>query len=255
MSNEQESILSTTNYQIPTIIDETEDFAVVFKPPRMHCVPLRNGGDTLLDWYVGMCPAVMDMRGRKEGEGGLLHRLDFETQGLVLFAKNQNAFDFLRALQEQGNFIKEYSAVCNKIISLNSTFPPPPELALREACAIESYFRPFGPGRKQVRPVTDAAAQSRKIRLAKDQGGCYRTEIVNVVENACYSFTLRIRRGFRHQIRCHLAWIGRPVQNDPVYGEAPADGFLALRSHGLFFTDPHGGKAREYRIEPMISAN
>jgi 23S rRNA pseudouridine1911/1915/1917 synthase len=53
----------------------------------MHSVPLKNGGDTLLDWYAGIFPPVMDMCGRKEGEGGLLHRLDFETQGLVLFAK------------------------------------------------------------------------------------------------------------------------------------------------------------------------
>jgi 23S rRNA pseudouridine1911/1915/1917 synthase len=261
MSNEQfsplpKAALPPPHSPLPTIIDETEDFAVVFKPSRMHSVPLKNGGDTLLDWYAGVFPPVMDLTSRKKGEGGLLHRLDFETQGLVLFAKNQSALDFLQTSQEQGNFIKEYSAIGQKTISMDSSFPPPPFSAstLQKGSAIESYFRPFGPGRKEVRPLTDAVIQGRKAafkEVAKDQGGYYRTEIVNIVENEHYALSLRLRRGFRHQIRCHLAWIGCPVQNDPVYGTKPADGFLSLRSHALFFTDPRGGNPREYRIEEM----
>jgi 23S rRNA pseudouridine1911/1915/1917 synthase len=252
----------TANCQLPTILDETEDFAVVFKPPRMHCAPLHKGGDTLLDWYAGVFPPVMDMRGRKEGEGGLLHRLDFETQGLVLFAKNQNTLDHLLRQQDEGRFIKEYNATCHKpnpdncsLFIVHCPLPPPPFNVAKNGFpptpfVIESFFRAYGPGRKQVRPVTEAAAQSRKIRreIAQDQGGYYRTEIVTVIENEYYALSLRLKRGFRHQIRCHLAWIGCPVQNDPVYGEGPADGFLALRSHGLSFADPHGGKPREYHI-------
>ena len=226
----------------PFILDETDDFAVVYKPPRMHSAPLKHGGgDTLVDWY---------------GNGSLLHRLDFETHGLVLFAKNQPSLDFLLTQQEQGNFIKEYSAICQKFDTAVASFPPPP-FALSPTiagAAIESFFRPFGPGRKQVRPVTD---DNGKKEIAKDRGGYYRTEIVNVINNIAdngrYAFTVRLRRGFRHQIRCHLAWIGCPVANDPVYGGQPViDGFLALRSHALFFPDPASGKQREYRIEPLF---
>jgi 23S rRNA pseudouridine1911/1915/1917 synthase len=258
MRNEKLANLPTINYELPTILDETDDFAVVFKPPRMHSVPLKKGGDTLLDWYAGVFPPVMDLSGRKEGDGGLLHRLDFETQGLALFAKNQNALDSFQAQQEQGNFIKEYSAIVQKNISMDSSFPPPPFPAssLQKGSVIESYFRPFGPGRKEVRPLTDAVIQGRKAafkEIAKDQGGYYRTEIVNVIDNEHYVLSLRLRRGFRHQIRCHLAWTGCPVQNDPVYGTKPPDGFLSLRSHALLFTDPHTGKPREYHIEPVVS--
>jgi 23S rRNA pseudouridine1911/1915/1917 synthase len=248
----------------PFILDETDDFAVVYKPPRMHSAPLQNGGgDTLLDWYAAQFPPVMDLSGRREGEGGLLHRLDFETHGLVLFAKNQSSLDFLLKEQERGNFIKEYSAICQKSKSAPASFPPPPcrlRLAVSPAiagAAIESFFRPFGPGRKQVRPVTDGKGKGRKAALiAKDSGGYYRTEIVNVndniADNEYYAFTVKLRRGFRHQIRCHLAWIGCPVLNDPVYGEQPVtDGFLALRSHALFFPCPASGEQREYRIEQL----
>jgi len=225
----------------PFILDETNDFAVVYKPPRMHSAPLpKGGGDTLVDWY---------------GEGDLLHRLDFETHGLVLFAKNQPSLDFLLTQQEQGNFIKEYSAICQKFDTASASFPPPPFTASPELAgtAIESFFRPFGPGRKQVRPVIDDNA---KKEIAKDNGGYYRTEIVNIIDkiadNGYYIFTVRLKRGFRHQIRCHLAWIGCPVVNDPVYGEPlVTDDFLALRAHGLFFPDPASGKQREYRIEAL----
>jgi 23S rRNA pseudouridine1911/1915/1917 synthase len=194
----------------PFILDETGDFAVVYKPPRMHSAPLKHGnGDTLLDWYAVQFPPVMALSGRGGGEGGLLHRLDFETHGLVLFAKNQPSLDFLLTQQEQGNFIKEYSAMCQKFDTALASFPPPPFTVSPTiaGAAIESFFRPFGPGRKQVRPIT-GDSKSRK-EIAKDHGGYYRTEIVNIndniTDNGRYAFTVRLKRGFRHQIRCHLA--------------------------------------------------
>jgi len=224
----------------PFVLNETDDFAVVYKPPRMHSAPLpKSEGDTLADWYA---------------QGKLLHRLDFETHGLVLFAKNQKSLDFLLMQQEQGNFVKEYSAICQKSGADLASFPPPPcrfrpdvspEIA---GTIIESFFRPFGPGRKQVRPVTDAGGKNKEVT-----DGCYRTEIVNVTANGNYTFTIRLTKGFRHQIRCHLAWIGCPVANDPLYGEQSVNGFLALRAHGLFFPDPASGKQREYRIEPLFT--
>jgi 23S rRNA pseudouridine1911/1915/1917 synthase len=240
----------------PFVLDETDDFAVVYKPPRMHSAPLQNGsGDTLVDWYAAQVSPVLDISGKRGGEGGLLHRLDFETHGLVLFAKNQSSLDFLLTQQEQGNFIKEYSAICQKSGAASASFPPPPFAVspVVAGTAIESFFRPFGPGRKQVRPVTDGKGRKAAL-IAKDRGGYYRTEIVNVndniTDNGHYAFTVRLKRGFRHQIRCHLAWIGCPVVNDPIYGEQLAtDGFLALRSHGLAFPDPASGEQREYRIE------
>ena len=235
---------------LPVICHETGDFAVVFKPPRMHCAPLKQDGhenETLLDWYAKIFPPIMDLSGRKEGEGGLLHRLDFETRGLVLFIKNQRALENLLLQQKQGIFIKEYSAICQKS-------EPQPGAAQFDVTAapplvIESYFRPYGPGRKQVRPVTKEKLKGREI--AKDGGDCYKTEVVgiekkeNTGQEEAYHFTVRLKRGFRHQIRCHLAWVGFPVLNDPLYGKGDVNGFLELRATGLFFDDPTNGKPIE----------
>ncbi|MDR1858200.1 MAG: RNA pseudouridine synthase, partial [Treponema sp.] len=160
----------------------------------------------------------------------------------------------LMALQDEGVFVKEYSAICQKA-EVPASFPPPPFSFPAtplggQSFAIESFFRPFGPGRKQVRPLIGEDKHHNEI--AKDKGGYYRTEIAGFsTAGELYSFTAKLRRGFRHQLRCHLAWIGCPVLNDPLYGQSSAVGFLALRSTALVFPDPHSGEPREYRIAPL----
>jgi 23S rRNA pseudouridine1911/1915/1917 synthase len=241
----------------PRLIAETEDFAVVYKPPRLHCVPLKPGeGGTLLEWYAGLFPPVMALRGKKALEGGALHRLDYETQGLVLFGKTQAALDALSAQQEAGRFIKEYGAV---VVKENSSpplpgFPPPPFWEPLESgpCLIKSYFRSYGPGGKAVRPVRELKHAGKKT--ASDRGRPYETEVIEMAdlgEGRRY-VTLRIRRGFRHQIRCHLAWLGGPILGDPLYGEGGVEsGPLALRAQALFFFDPQTGTPQEYRLPPL----
>jgi 23S rRNA pseudouridine1911/1915/1917 synthase len=234
----------------PYVLEETGAYAVVYKPPGMFSVPLRRAprGDTLLDWYARLFPAVLSVRGRNPPEGGILHRLDYGTQGLVLFAKTQAAMDALAAQQEAGGFVKEYGALSAGKSAGLPGFPvyvPPGKTGV-----IESAFRPYGPGRKAVRPVLPGG-KGRPFAL--DRGALYRTEVAERTAAAGrLYFRLRITRGFRHQIRCHLAWIGCPVINDLLYGggEDSRDG-LALRAQGIFFSDPLSGVPRRYTIEPL----
>jgi 23S rRNA pseudouridine1911/1915/1917 synthase len=68
----------------------------------------------------------------------------------------------------------------------------------------------------------------------------------------CLSLRLRISKGFRHQIRCHLAWLGRPILNDALYGGmAFGNGCLALRACSLAFADPATGEERCYSISGL----
>jgi 23S rRNA pseudouridine1911/1915/1917 synthase len=273
------------------LLADTADFAVVWKPPLIHCTPLKPGrGETLLGWYASLFPPVMELRGKKPGEGGMIHRLDYATQGLVLFAKNQAALDSLLGQQEAGRFIKEYGAItASAAVSPLPGFPPPPAGFPDPLFSgdrgpypgfIESYFRAYGPGRKAVRPVTEDASRepalpgspaarsprggSKKARreTAADRGQPYRTEIIETLElggGRRYA-ALRIKRGFRHQIRCHLAWTGNPIIGDRLYGgrgEDSVDGAgapeapIALRAQGIFFSDPRDGSPREYRVPSL----
>ena len=243
----------------PYIIDETVDFAVVYKPHCMHSLPMHSiplkresekEDSTLLDWFL-----QQSFNGRRHHENAvninLMHRLDFETQGLILIAKNEDSYIFFKASQDRGEFIKEYSAVSTNPAYMDLPgFPPPPVFdehapSLEDPLVIESYFRPYGQGRKQVRPVIEDGKKHKEI--ARDKNGFYRTEIVDIDGN---TFTVRIKRGFRHQIRCHLCWIGHPIQNDPLYlmPDASVQGSLALCAHSIYIPNPVGRKQLEYKI-------
>jgi len=235
----------------PNIVEETDDYAVVFKPAKTHSEMLEKdvSNKTILEWFY-------KKKGFKK-EIKLMHRLDFETNGLVLFAKNEKSYLFLKELQDKGEFIKEYSAICvpsSGSIGLEG-FPDNSFVPLCfsvSSSLIQSYFRPYGPGRKQVRPIVDIPKKHKEI--AKDKGGFYQTEIIDVKDSKENKvFTVRIKRGFRHQIRCHLCWAGFPILNDPLYSNAEAQpaGLLALRSHALLFADPASGEKRECRIAAL----
>jgi hypothetical protein len=69
----------------------------------------ERGQNTLFDWYKEQSKSVENLF--------LMHRLDYETHGLVLFAKNETSFNFFKELQDKGEFIKEYSAICSHSIN------------------------------------------------------------------------------------------------------------------------------------------
>ncbi|MDR2482080.1 MAG: RNA pseudouridine synthase [Treponema sp.] len=230
----------------PSVIAEEAAYLVVYKPPNLHTAPLKRGGaeggapaGTLLDWCARRYPELLTVQGRQPWEGGLLHRLDRETAGLVLAARTQDAFASLAAQQEAGLVIKEYEAAAAALpaLELPPGFPPPPGNGGIPSI-IESAFRPYGLGRKAVRPVLD-------------RRGLYQTEIIgSAIEGEGRRFFLRLRRGFRHQIRSHLAWIGYPLLNDALYGGPQAalpGGGIALKACGLLFSDPGTGALRCFR--------
>ena len=90
--------------------------------------------------------------------------------------------------------------------------------------------------------------------LALDREKPYRTEIFGSrsLSSGCEQFNLRIKRGFRHQIRAHLAWLGRPILNDSLYeGISYGKGLLALRAVSLSFNDPSSERELCCSIPPL----
>ena len=255
----------------PQILAAEKDFLIVYKPPRMHSAPhiaphsaplSDTHGDTLLDWCYGLFPGIAALPGRRPGEGGLLHRLDYETQGLMLLARTVKGMESLLVRQERGMILKEYSALTAESSGNLPGFPPQkPELphgvfngkdAAGLPFQIKSAFRPYGPGRKEVRPVVDGQKKSKEA--AFDSGGPYITEILEArsAGELFVSLSLRIFRGFRHQVRNHLAWIGRPVLNDALYGGLSCGkGLLGLRAFSLAFNDPSSGAELFYSTAPL----
>jgi 23S rRNA pseudouridine1911/1915/1917 synthase len=238
-------------------VAETEGFLVVYKPPLLHSAPL-GGGDSLLGWCAERYPEVLTPRGFLEREGGLLHRLDYGTWGLVLLARTQDALEALQGQQQQGSFVKEYGVLTDPSPrTLLPGFPlPGPAASPSVPFAVESGFRPYGPGRRAVRPVAAKVGPHKKrLSVALDQGRPYRTEILGRQNagSALY-FRVRILRAFRHQIRCHLSWLGHPVLGDGLYGPPGESGDqpLMLKAQGLSFPDPYSGETRRYQLPPIL---
>lgn len=226
-----------------------EPFLIVDKPSGLASAPLREGDDSAVTRLLHDFPDIAGVRGRKPVEGGLVHRLDTETSGLLLIAVSQTFYERIIAEQEAGRFVKTYAAECDdaRALPLPDGFPPRPSLGgcrgggeAGRSVFVESRFRPWGLHGRAVRPVTDVAGPAAQKKASP---GVYRTEIIvepdgggaGRVRASC-----RITRGYRHQVRCHLAWLGFPVRGDslynPSYGQPEREGgALCFRATGLDF--------------------
>ncbi len=191
-------------------------FLVIYKPKGLPSAPLNaEDYDNALSQAAAMFPEIKTVCGKKPVEYGLLHRLDTATDGLIVIAASQACYDFLMAEQEAGRFIKTYTAECD-IIKDNSKnlggFPPDiPELP-----AVTSYFRAYGEGRKEVRPVTEKSGKAALSKIGKLKTYTTRIEITKLSETTAKA-ECEISQGYRHQVRCHLAWAGYPVIGDKLY--------------------------------------
>jgi len=265
--------LSVNNILRPQILVSEKDFLVAYKPPRMHSAPLsHSSSDNLLSWCTGKVPEIADLPGRRAGEGGLLHRLDFETHGLLLLAKTQRGMENFIEQQKNGNIIKEYCALASASKTVVPGFPQEKSELVQglfsakekdrnfEPVLVKSAFRSYGFGRKAVRPVrvddVDGLCPEKPSfkDIVFDDGNPYITNIIETysLSYGVVSFRLRIFRGFRHQLRCHLAWLRSPILNDSLYGGSSyGKSLLGLRAQSLSFKDPSSGRERTYTIRPL----
>lgn len=175
------------------ILYEEESFLIADKIHGLPTVPLKRNPDqdTLLKRVGALCPSVLEVKGKNEWEKGALHRLDTDTSGLVVFAKTQDFYDFLLSEQRDGRFEKTYRADTD---------------GDTEEKEISSFFRSFGEGRRRVKVEMDERRADSPVLY---------TTIISRKEKGVYLCT--ITRGFRHQIRSHLAYLSCPIKGDRLY--------------------------------------
>ena len=228
--------------------DSQKPYIVIYKPKNLPSAPLTaDDKNNALSQTIELYPEITKVIGRKPIEYGLLHRLDTPTDGLIVIAATQEAYDFLQSEQKAGRFLKYYQAQCNKLPESISEYAEgfPAFEAKTEPesniTIISSYFRSYGEGNKEVRPVTEKSGKAALKKLGSKK--IYTTECkILSRQNDLYNVECKIREGYRHQVRCHLAWSGMPITGDVLYNpdKKNAENLLRFSATKVEFEYPKG---------------
>ena len=181
------------------IVFENQDIIIADKPHGLPTVPLKGRciAGTLLGLVATECPEVLVVEGHNPWEGGTLHRLDTATSGLVVFARNQEMYDHLSAVQKEDLFKKTYRAKTIKDDRLKGL-----DLNLKEKVKIVSYFRSYGKGSKEVRPIQDIKRADAPVLY----------ETMAVKDGDCFTCTITIHSG----IRSEPIWHGSVIRSKAI---------------------------------------
>lgn len=233
------SVLKIRIVSAPT---KENPFVIIYKPHNLPSAPLsERDTDNALYQASLLFPEINNVKGRKEIEKGLVHRLDTVTSGLMMIATDQKYYDCMLEIQAKDQFVKQYLAVsdiCTDNAVTLGGFPPVSVNAEKLCCndnvCTKSFFRAYGDGSKEVRPVTE---QSGMAALKKLKSKTEYTTDIQVFESDGKKAKVlcTISKGYRHQVRCHLAWNGLPVVNDPLYNSLTKVNFVEKENEDIMF--------------------
>ena len=186
---------------------------------------------TVANFLAAIRPSLVGV-GMNRWEVGLVHRLDRDTSGIVLVAKDQDAFDHLRAQFRRRAVRKYYWAlVWGKTEDERAIAAP-----LMRDPRDRRKMKPFAEARKRGRTARMWRAWTRFERVACAGG---------------YSLLrVQIGTGVTHQIRVHLSSIGHPLVGDSLYGEGGGEpfGIERLFLHACSLTFHHPREDREITL-------
>lgn len=196
------------------IVYEDEDIIVVNKPSGLVVHPgSGNYDNTLVNGLMHYTNTLSDING--EERPGIVHRIDKDTSGLLLIAKNNKSHAILTEyFKNHQNIKREYIAlICGK-------FP-------HESATIDA---PIGRDPKDRKKMTVTADNSKNAI----------THLKVVKKYQDYTLvSLVLETGRTHQIRVHMNYIGYPIYNDPVYNTKKCTEFgQFLHSYKMDFIHP-----------------
>lgn len=168
---------------------------------------------TLANFLAALCPPLVGV-GATRWEVGLVHRLDRETSGIVLAAKDQDTYLHLRAQFRRGTVQKRYWALVLGKTQKNGII----DAALMHDPKDRRKMRPYVEEGKRTRQGKTWKAWTRFQTLGYSRGFSL--------------LRLEIGTGVTHQIRVHLKSLGHPLVGDSLYGQDRAQ-LLAPGRHFL----------------------
>jgi 23S rRNA pseudouridine1911/1915/1917 synthase len=205
----------------PRVVHADERLAVVEKPAGLVVHPAPgHRGETLVSVLGEL------LGGGEPGRPGIVHRLDKDTSGLMIVARDEEAHRRLAAMIKRREVARTYLALVEG----------------RPASRTGTIDAPLG---RHHRAPERRAVRGRGARDARTH--------FTVVESlpADSLVEARLETGRTHQIRAHFAAIGHPVAGDPRYGHAGRHGLRRqfLHSARLQFTHPFSDEQLEFESQ------
>ena len=205
------------------IVYEDDDLLVINKPSGMvvHPAPGHYTG-TLVNALL----YKFQLSSGEKGRPGIVHRLDKDTSGLMLVAKNDQTHEALSKMIANKEVERHYLAIVDGVIK-------------HDTGTIDA---PIGrdPNNRQKMAVTDIHGKEAITHFRVIETYSNHTLVECILET-----------GRTHQIRVHMAYIGYPVSNDPMYGRGKSTGFgQMLHSKSIKFKHPTTGEELFFEVKP-----
>ncbi|MFT5036942.1 MAG: 23S rRNA pseudouridine1911/1915/1917 synthase [Candidatus Azotimanducaceae bacterium] len=212
------------------ILFESDDVMVINKPYGMMVHPDgHNEGQTVVDWFLEQVPEALGVgetqnstKGEPLERSGIVHRLDAETSGVLILAKNAEAYEYLKKQFHDRLTKKEYRAFVYG--------------HMREKWG--SIERPIGRSAKDFRL---RSAQRGSKGVLRDATTDWELVGKGEFEGEPFSYMkLKPKTGRTHQLRVHMKAVDRPIICDQLYAGAKVEASnnlgmsrLALHAHIL----------------------
>ena len=205
------------------IIYEDADLLVINKASGMvvHPAPGHYTG-TLVNALLYR----FDLNSGEANRPGIVHRLDKDTSGLMLVAKNEFTHEKLSEMIGKKDVERKYLAIVDGLIK-------------HDTGTIDA---PIGrdPNNRQKMAVTDINGKDSITHF----------KVLERFDNNTFIECI-LETGRTHQIRVHMNYIGFPINNDPLYGRGKSTEFgQMLHSYSIKFNHPRTGKELSFRVDP-----
>jgi 23S rRNA pseudouridine1911/1915/1917 synthase len=195
------------------IVYEDDDIMVINKPSGVVVHPGNGNYDnTLVNGLMYYADNLSD--GYEEYRPGIVHRIDKDTSGLIIIAKNNKSQEILGKYFKEHSIKREYIALIHGILDSDSVL----------------IDAPIG--------RDESSRKMMKVTSKNSKSAITHVKVLKRYKN----FTLvkcRLETGRTHQIRVHMKYINHPIFNDPIYSKDKATEFgQYLHSYSMEFNHP-----------------
>ena len=225
----EEEVITSQPENIPLdIVFEDDSLIVVNKPSGMVVHPSKGHySGTLINALLYHSNSLSDSTSEEIYRPGLVHRIDKDTSGLLVIAKNNDVHQKLAEQIAENKMNREYIAI------------------------VDGHFA-------HVTGVVDAPLsrhQTNRLKRVVEKRGKNAITHFEVLDSfSDYSLvSCRLETGRTHQIRAHMEFIKHPIVNDPLYhpkGKNATKFGQFLHARTLSFTHPLTGETLNFQVEP-----